>query len=161
MQEKKLKMDRKGYENYQSKIEKLELELAEVRKYKGEVAIFQGDTWHDNPDLDYTEAKEKRLMFRIAKMKNNLNNIEIIERSSNSSVVSIGDTLRIMIDDGILIEELIIELVSDISDISDDVNLVSVNSILGQAILNLEVGETTEYTALNSIIRVKILEKIK
>ncbi len=161
MQEKKLKMDRKGYENYQSKIEKLELELAEVRKYKGEVAIFQGDTWHDNPDLDYTEAKEKRLMFRIAKMKNNLNNIEIIEKSSNSSVVSIGDTLRIMIDDGILIEELIIELVSDISDISDDVNLVSVNSILGQAILNLEIGETTEYTALNSIIRVKILEKIK
>ena len=69
MQEKKLKMDWKGYENYQSKIEKLELELAEVRKYKGEVAIFQGDTWHDNPDLDYTEAKEKRLMFRIAKMK--------------------------------------------------------------------------------------------
>lgn len=161
MQEKKLKMDRKGYENYQSKIEKLELELAEVRKYKGEVAIFQGDTWHDNPNLDYTEAKEKRLMFRIAKMKNNLNNIEIIEKSSNSSVVSIGDTLRIMIDDGILIEELIIELVSDISDISDDVNLVSVNSILGQAILNLEIGETTEYTALNSIIRVKILEKIK
>ncbi len=161
MQEKKLKMDWKGYENYQSKIEKLELELAEVRKYKGEVAIFQGDTWHDNPDLDYTEAKEKRLMFRIAKMKNNLNNIEIIEKSSNSSVVSIGDTLRIMIDDGILIEELIIELVSDISDISDDVNLVSVNSILGQAILNLEIGETTEYTALNSIIRVKILEKIK
>ena len=161
MQEKKLKMDWKGYENYQSKIEKLELELAEVRKYKGEVAIFQGDTWHDNPDLDYTEAKEKRLMFRIAKMKNNLNNIEIIEKSSNSSVVSIGDTLRIMIDDGILIEELIIELVSDISDISDDVNLVSVNSILGQAILNLEIGETTEYTALNSIIRVKKKEKIK
>ena len=160
MQEKKLKMDRKGYENYQSKIEKLELELAEVRKYKGEVAIFQGDTWHDNPDLDYTEAKEKRLMFRIAKMKNNLNNIEIIEKSSNSNVVCIGDTLKIIIDDGILIEELIIELVSDVSDISDDVNQVSVNSLLGQAILNVEVGETTEYTALNSIIKVKILEKI-
>lgn len=160
MEQKHLKMDLDGFKNYQKKIEQLESELADVRKYKGEVAIFQGDTWHDNPDLDYTEAKEKRLMFRIAKMKNNLKNIEIIEKNDNPSIVCIGDKLRITIIEGNESEEMIIELVSDISDLSRNVNQVSINSLLGQAILDKEIGEMVEYASENECIKVKILEKI-
>lgn len=160
MEQNHLKMDSEGFKNYQKKIEQLEKELADVRKYKGEVAIFQGDTWHDNPELEYTEAKEKRLMFRIFKMKNNLKNIEIIENSNNPNKVCIGDTLKILFIDNGIVEEMVITLVSDISDINDDLNQVSVNSLLGQKILDKKIGETVEYSNKNSNIKVKILEKI-
>lgn len=160
MEQKHLKMDSEGFKNYQKKIEQLENEVADVRKYKGEVAIFQGDTWHDNPELEYTEAKEKRLMFRIAKMKNNLKNIEIIEKNDNPNIVCIGDKLRIIITEDNESEEMIIELVSDVSDLNSNVNQVSINSLLGQAILDKEIGKLVEYISNNQCIKVKILEKI-
>ena len=64
-------------------IDKLEKELAKVRKYKGTVAIYQGDNWHDNPILYQTELKEVSLMAKIRNLKLELQNLEVIvERDS-------------------------------------------------------------------------------
>ena len=72
MNKKIIKMDKEGFEKYKNQIVKLEEELANVRMYKGKTAIFQGDNWHDNPELYQTEAQERSLMQQIRDMKDNI-----------------------------------------------------------------------------------------
>ena len=79
MEIKKIKMDQEGFEQYLKQIEKLEEELSKTRLYKGKTAIFQGDNWHDNPELYQTEARERSLMQQITQMSANAQNIEIVE----------------------------------------------------------------------------------
>ena len=81
------------YDNYVKEIEKLEEELAEVRRYKGEVAIHQGDNWHDNPILYQTELKETALMAKIKKLRDELLTYEVIKERT-SDMVKVADILN-------------------------------------------------------------------
>lgn len=81
------------YDNYLKSLEELEKELAEVRKYKGDVAIYQGDNWHDNPILYQTELKETALMARIKKLKEKISSLEII-KERDKSMISTEDILN-------------------------------------------------------------------
>ena len=95
MNKKIIKMDKEGFEKYKNQIVKLEEELANVRMYKGKTAIFQGDNWHDNPELYQTEAQERSLMQQIRDMKDNIRNIEIVEKNENSDTIDVGDIVLI------------------------------------------------------------------
>lgn len=81
------------YDNYLKSIESLEEELAEVRKYKGNVAIYQGDNWHDNPILYQTELKETALMAQIRNLKTELFSLEIIQER-NSEMIDLEEILN-------------------------------------------------------------------
>lgn len=59
MKNEKIRMDKEGLEKFKLEIRSVEDELSEIRMYKGKTAIYQGDNWHDNPELYQTEAKEK------------------------------------------------------------------------------------------------------
>lgn len=81
------------YNNYLKSIEELEKQLSDIRKYKGEVAIYQGDNWHDNPILYQTELKESSLMKQLQNLREKVYSMEIIkERTSN--MLSIDDILE-------------------------------------------------------------------
>lgn len=81
------------YDNYLKSIEKLEEDLAEVRRYKGDVAIHQGDNWHDNPILYQTELKETALMAQIRNLREELYSLEII-KERNSGMVDLEEILN-------------------------------------------------------------------
>ena len=74
------------YDNLLKSIEKLEEDLAEVRRYKGEVAIYQGDNWHDNPILYQTELKETALMAQIRNLREELYSLEIIKERTSEMI---------------------------------------------------------------------------
>ncbi len=81
------------YDNLLQEINNLEDELAKIRLYKGDVAIHQGDNWHDNPVLYQTELKESALMAKISKLKSELYSYEIIKERS-SDMVSLDKILN-------------------------------------------------------------------
>lgn len=81
------------YDERVKEIEKLEEELTIIRKYKGDVAIHQGDNWHDNPILYQTELKETALMAQIKNLKDKLLTFEIISDRSDD-MIDVDDILH-------------------------------------------------------------------
>lgn len=156
----KIKMDKEGYENYLKQIADLEKQLNETRLYKGKTAIFQGDNWHDNPELYQTEANERTLMQQISRMRDNIRNIEIVERNLDMNVVDIGDFVLLDIiysDDDI--EELYIKLVGGEANFKKEIPEISINSPLGKSIYQKNIGDKTSYQVNDNIFNVFIKDK--
>lgn len=81
------------YDNLLQAIKNLEDELAKIRLYKGDVAIYQGDNWHDNPVLYQTELKESALMAKISKLRSELYSYEVI-KERDSDMVSLDKIMN-------------------------------------------------------------------
>lgn len=161
MNKKIIKMDKEGFEKYKNQIVKLEEELANVRMYKGKTAIFQGDNWHDNPELYQTEAQERSLMQQIRDMKDNIRNIEIVEKNENSDTIDVGDIVLIeTIFDEDDIEEMTLKLVGGYGDLNCEIPEISINSPLGKSIYGKKVLEQTSYQVNGNIFNVLIKEKV-
>ena len=159
--EEKIYLNQNGYDDYLKKIEQKEKELADLRIYKGTEAIYQGDTWHDNPTLYQTELKENALMMEISKMKKQLNNIEIVENSGDSKLIDFGDIIKIYIyfsDNDY--EEEIFKLVGTTPDLKSNVQEISINSPLGKSIYHKKIGDVGNYKVEEKEIKFKIVEKL-
>ena len=81
------------YDNLLKHIKDLEDELAKIRLYKGDVAIYQGDNWHDNPVLYQTELKESALMAKISQLRSELYSYEVIKERS-SDMISLDKIMK-------------------------------------------------------------------
>lgn len=163
-----LKLNKQGYEEYLQNIKKKEKELADVRMYKGTTAINQGDNWHDNPILYQTEMKEQFLMREIAEMKHKLLSIEIIDKQGDDSLIDIGDVVKIdMIFSSSDHEEYIFKLVAkdplfDMNGyIEEDIEEVSINSPLGNALYLKKIGDIATYKVEDRTITIELKEKIE
>lgn len=156
-----LKMDKDGYEKYLEELKEIEKKLNEVRRYKGEVAIHQGDNWHDNPTLYSTESQERGLMRQLCDMKEQLKYIQIVEKSNDEMIVDIGDVINIALStENEQPEEMFIKLVGHKGNFSSEINEISVNSPLGIAVYKKNVGENVSYKVNDNQFNVAILEKI-
>ena len=154
-------MDKAGYAKYLEEISKIEKELDDIRHYKGKVAIFQGDGWHDNPTLYQTEMQERGLMRRLLDMKEKLKNIKIVDKIEDDLIVDIGDTVNIAISPfNEEPEEMIIKLVGHDGNMRSDISEVSINSPLGTSIYKKKIGESSGYRVGDRQFSVKILEKL-
>lgn len=162
--EEKIKLNQAGYEDYLKEIEKKEKELAELRIYKGADAIYQGDTWHDNPTLYQAELKEMALMRDISQMKQKLNCIEIVESLGDARLVDIGDIVKVdMIYEEDDIEEEIFKLIATTPDLNHENQIqdVSINSPLGKSLHHRKVGDTVSYQVKEHSYQVRIKEKVE
>ncbi len=162
--EEKIKLNQAGYEDYLKEIEKKEKELAELRIYKGADAIYQGDTWHDNPTLYQAELKEMALMRDISQMKQKLNCIEIVESLGDVRLVDIGDIVKVdMIYEEDDIEEEIFKLIATTPDLNHENQIqdVSINSPLGKSLYHRKVGDTVSYQVKEHSYQVRIKEKVE
>ena len=151
-------LDRNGYEQYLKDIEEAEQKLREIQLYKGEVAIHQGDNWHDNPALYETEMNERMAIKRLEDLKNGLNNIQIIESSSipdEKDTVSINSLVTLSIDFDGEIEEHTSRLVASVSKGLDE---LSINSPLGSAILGKHLNDCVEYKVNSNSVSAKIIK---
>jgi len=162
--EKKIKLNKQGYEDYLKEIERKEKKLAKLRIYKGTDAIFQGDNWHDNPTLYQAELQELVLMKEIAEMKHKLqNDVEIIENLGDDSLVDIGDVVKIdMIFSENDREEEIFKLVATTPsfDMNAVIKEVSINSPLGNATYHKKIGDVVTYKVNDRTFTIELKEKV-
>ncbi len=157
----RIKLNKQGYEKYLNEIAEKEKQLADLRMYKGRVAIFQGDNWHDNPTLYQAELQEQSLMLEIAEMRRRLDNIEIVENLGNEELIDIDDIVRIdmIISEDAKAEE-IFKLVATTPRLDSEIREVSINSPIGNAMYHKKVGDMATYKVQDRTITIKIKEKI-
>lgn len=162
--EEKIKLNKQGYEDYLKAIAEKEKQLADLRMYKGTDAIFQGDNWHDNPILYQAELQERSLMREIAEMKHKLqNNVEIVENLGDEEIIDIGDIVKIdMIFSEDDREEEIFKLVATTPNLKFGAELqeVSINSPIGNAMYCKKVGEIATYKVQDRTFTLQIKEKV-
>lgn len=159
---KKIRLDAEGLEKFKERIHQVEKELAEVRMYKGKEAIYQGDNWHDNPTLYQTELNEMTLMRTLTEMREQLNNVEFIEKIQDSEIVNVGDIVTLeMIFAPNDKEQNTFKLVGSSGDLRAEIPEVSINSPMGNAIFGKKIGDRATYKVNNNTINVDILSKLK
>ena len=157
-----LKMDKVGYDKYLKEILKVEQQLNKIRHFKGEVAIFQGDGWHDNPTLYQTEMEERGLMSKLSDMREQLKHIKIVENSNDDMIVDIGDVINIAISvSSNESKEMLMKLVGYTGDIKAEISEISINSPLGASVYKKKIGENSSYKVGDRQFSVRILEKVK
>lgn len=161
--EKRIKLNKQGYEEYLEAIAKKEKELLDLRIYKGKDAIYQGDNWHDNPTLYQTESQEKALMREIAEMNFRLQTAEIVENLYDDTLIDIGDVIKIdTIFSADEKDEEIFKLVATNPsfDMDAEIKEVSINSPLGNAIYHKKIGDVTSYEVNNTTFKIHLKEKV-
>ena len=153
--QKKIYLDQLGYERLQEEIRKAEENLRNIQRYKGEVAIYQGDNWHDNPTLYQTEMLERMAIHKLHNLKSKLDSVEFISpKSTTEALVQIGSTVTVCIYFDDQEETANFKLVTG-SPI--DSTEISIYSPLGEAVFGKAVDQTFTYSVNGNTITAKIL----
>jgi transcription elongation GreA/GreB family factor len=153
---KEIFLDKKGYDEFLNRITKLEVELQQLRRSKAD-ALKEGDNWHDNFAYEQLTRDEQSLMEEINKLTVMLERIVVIEtKSGGIDNVSIGSKVKIKLTyDTDETEEMTIRITGGFSDELDE---VSINSPLGEAIYLKKEKEQIKYEVNGKKILVKILK---
>ncbi len=110
-------------------------------------------------NAEYHAAKEEKAKMeaRVAKIAGILENAVIVEGSESGGRVATGSvvTLRYEGDDETEVERY---LVGSIEERHDDLEVVSPQSPLGEALIGAEVGATVEYAGPAGTLRVEVVD---
>ena len=110
-------------------------------------------------NAEYHAAKEEKAKMeaRVAKIAGILENAVIVEGSESGGRVAAGSvvTLRYEGDDETEVERY---LVGSIEERHDDLEVVSPQSPLGEALIGAEVGATVEYAGPAGTLRVEVVD---
>ena len=156
-------LDQEGYTKLLTSIEELKLRLNENNK--GRKAAFDagaGDGW-DSPELEEIERNEAMIMGELQRRYDELSRVVIIEKKENSETVEIGDTIKLhTIFSEDKFEEKLFKIVGGMPNFNLDVEIqeISINSPIGKAIYQKQIGETCKYSVNNRQFKVLIKEKI-
>lgn len=152
-----LVLDANGYEEYLRDILKLEEKLAELRKFKGEVAVHEGNVWHDNFTFEQAENEERMLMKEISNRYQLLAEAEIVEMG-DSLGVELNDIVSMEIFMGNGIREMVVKLVSILSGDDSEIKEITLNSPMGQAIYQKLPDDEFSYSVNGKIISGRITQ---
>ena len=147
----KLVLDAAGYENYLADIAELEEKLSKLRRFKGEVAVHEGNVWHDNFTFEQAENEERMLMREISNRYKLLAEAEIVE-VGNSLGVELNDIVSIELNTEYGVRNMIVKLVSTLSDKGDEIKEITLNSPMGQAIYQKEPNAAFSYSVNGRIL---------
>ena len=152
----KIYLDEEGYQNYLKEIEEIR---EKIRKNNVDISEFMsddayGDGWHDNFAYEQAIKKESSLLFELANKKKGLSKIEIITNKKCSNKVEIGSVVTIKIDDELEKYKLIGNTVSDLT---QEIPNITLNSPLGKAIYNKKSGDFFSYSVDELVIDGKII----
>ena len=159
---KKIYLSKEGYEQYLKEIEELKKSLLENGKHKSYAYENSGDGFHDNFEFEQSELKERGILYQLREKVAGLDNIVVIEKQKNDEVIGVDDIVSLTIDFGDGDKETsIYKLVGSNSlNHDDEIQNISINSPLGQAIYLKHVGEETSYVVNRNFYIVRINEKI-
>ena len=155
-----IKVSKEGYRSLERSLEDLNKKLIDVGKYKNKIAAENGDVWHDNNDFEQTEIMERSLMKEISDLKEKLRNAEIVTSDDVEGKVGFGSIVTVNIGSSDSPKEKETFLVSD-SDEESEYYKISINSPIGKAIFNQEVGYVGNYDVNGKKWQVEILDIIK
>lgn len=151
---------KEAYRQKEMELEKLKEKLLEVRKEKAlNISQSDGDNRHDNFGFEQAEIQERAVMKSINDLTNELKQAVIVEKVEEKSkqIVQVGDTVKLKLDygDGDVDEtKLKLQALP-----TGEKGTVTLNSPIGKAILNKEVGFQGECKiANNNKVKIHILE---
>lgn len=146
-------MTAEGLARLQARLSDLEIQLRDLRMYKGEEAIHAGDAWHDNPIFYQAEAQERILMRAIAETAARIRNAELINVVSMPRQVTLGSEVQLRFSDGAVETYRILGE----ADSNPTLGILSYKSPLGQALLNRHPGERVVFRVNDAVEEVVIL----
>ncbi len=154
-------MDKDGYNEYLKKIEILKQEIK--NNNMGRKAAFDagaGDGW-DSPEFEEIERTNTRLNGELRNMYELLQRIIIIQKHNNQDIIDIGDIILADMffseDD---IEEIAFKLVGANGNFDDQIQEISINSPLGNAVYKKKIGDTCNYNVNNNTISILLKKKL-
>ncbi|NMA05858.1 MAG: transcription elongation factor GreA [Acholeplasmataceae bacterium] len=155
-------MNKQVYELTKEGVSKLRLELDELKDVKRpevlrqlQEARAQGDL-SENADYDAAREAQARTEARIKEIENILENAKIIKVTSSDDKVNIGKTVKINFVEKK--KEATYKLVGTI-EANPTLNMISIESPVGKAIIGLSVGEKVQVRLENGkMFHVEVLE---
>lgn len=156
-------LEQEGYEKLLASIEELKAKL--IENNKGRKDAFDagaGDGW-DSPEFEEIERNETMIIGELQRRYDELSRVVIIEKKENSETVEIGDTIKLhMIFSEEDFEEKLFKIVGGMPSFNLDAEIqeISINSPIGKAIYQKQIGETCKYSVNNRQFTVLIKEKI-
>lgn len=155
-------MNKQVYELTKEGVSKLRLELDELKDVKRpevlrqlQEARAQGDL-SENADYDAAREAQARTEARIKEIENILENAKIIKVTSSDDKVNIGKTVKINFVEKK--KEATYKLVGTI-EANPTLNMISIESSVGKAIIGLSVGEKVQVRLENGkMFHVEVLE---
>ncbi len=155
-------MNKQVYELTKEGVSKLRAELDELKDVKRpevlrqlQEARAQGDL-SENADYDAAREAQARTEARIKEIENILENAKIIKVTSSDDKVNIGNTVKINFVERK--KEATYKLVGTI-EANPTLNMISIESPVGKAIIGLSVGERVLVRLENGkMFHVEVLE---
>ena len=153
-----MKMTRSECEKLKKELESKQKELSELQRFKGKVAVEQGDVWHDNFTFEHTEIHERGLICVISKLKSEIFNSEIVERTEmTTDTVDVESivTLSMKYSSG---EEEIFKVCISQEIKTDDIISISFEAPLTKSIFGKKVGFKGMFEVNGNVNKVEILK---
>ena len=158
MEEKKIYLDEEGYiahteaiKNLRNNYKKIDEELNKLRDLRNEDYL---------QSVINLKTTQKGILYRMNKMIDDLNYIQIIAKEDNEELVDINDKVNLTLTySDNESEELELTLIANGK--LDSYDIVSVNSPLGKSIYKKVVGTTSSFKVNGEEVLVTINSKIK
>lgn len=164
MENKKIYLDEKGYQQYLEGIVDLRNKLKNNGKEKSEAYTSAvGDGWHDNFLFEDAVRQERMIRTKLEEELKKEKYIVIVESKDDSNTIDIGDVIKLNLifseDD---IETSMYKLVGGNPQNRDsEIKEISLNSPLGSKIYSKKENEEFEYEINNCIIKGVIIKITK
>ncbi len=154
-------LDQNGYNEFLRKIEELKEAIqANNMGRKDAFDASSGDGW-DSPEFEELERTNMRLNGELRNMYESLNRVVIIQKHNNQEIVDIGDViLADMIFSPDDMEEMTFKLVGASGDFNAEIQEISINSPLGNAVYKKKIGDTCSYSVNNRNFSVLLKQKM-
>ena len=143
--------------------EKAALELKREELYKAQIDVQErirkaaalGDL-SENAEYHFAKEENRSIQRQLAELEAKLKNLAVVSNEHvPEDVVFLGHTVKLLdLDDD---SEMLVRLVGEPQSASGDVQPVSVNSPMGEALMKARVGDTVKVKAPRGTMEFKIL----
>lgn len=164
MEKNKIYLTEEGYKQYEEKIASLNLKIKKNNLLKADAyTSATGDGWHDNFAFEEASREEDSLLTQVEDLIKMRKNIEIIKQKKvPENLVNINDV--VIIEFIYNKEDREIEKIKLTGNwetrLSENIQEISLNSPLGQAIYLKEINSKIQYTVNGKTVDVQIINKI-
>lgn len=153
-------LDQKGYQELLSGIQKLKEELNQNNIGRKEAFdAGAGDGW-DSPEFEEIQRKEMLIIGELERKYDELSRVVLVEKHNDSEIIDIGDVLLADLHFSDDSEELVFELVGTSGNLNAEIQQVSINSPLGNAVYRKKIGDKCSYSLNNETVDVLIKQKL-